>query len=211
MKPKNIAMVAVLLGSVGLVADGCSSSSGCADGGDAACTTSSDGAAQPDVASGADSSDAPALFGFSQGDSCFVVTAVAAGSVDGCGLEVANAAMVDPANQLPITIPFNYDPTTAIVTLGTNGSLGRGVVSNNAGTLARDVAASDTSNAACTWHETDNAVLTLIADNTFTVSVTEDETTFATACTQPPPGGQCTSTWTWTMTRSTTSTPPACQ
>lgn len=215
MTRKNLVMVAAVLGgSLALVGAGCSSdSSGCADGGDAACTTTKDGAIA-EAASTDSAADGPVLFGFSAGDSCFVVTAVAPGSVDGCDLGVASAATNDPTMNLPLTIPFNYtvDPTTAVgvVKLGTFGGLGQGAVSNNMGTLLRDGMTADTMMPTCTWQQTDTSQMVVTANNTFMVSVSETESGFAAACSAPPAGGTCTSTWTWTMTKSTTMTYPNC-
>jgi hypothetical protein len=215
MKRENIVFVGALLGVVGFVAGGCSSdSSGCADGGDGGCTATKDGASTSDVSATDTTPDGPVLFGFSSGDSCFVVTAVAPGSVDGCDLGVADAAKTDPVNFLPITIPFNYmrDPVTMVGTaiLGTDGALGQGTISDNMGTLLRAGPTSDKKMITCTWQQTDTSQLVLTANNTFNVTVTEVESDFAAGCSQPPQNGTCTSTWTWTMTRTTSVTPPLC-
>jgi hypothetical protein len=216
MKREHIVFLGALLGMVGFVAGGCSSnSSGCADGGDGGCSTTQDGASAPDTSTPTtDATPDSGLFGFSAGDSCFVVTAVAPGSVDGCELQVADAANTDPANFLPITIPFNYmfDPTTMVgtVILGTNGALGQGTISNNMGALMRAGPTSDKKMTTCTWQQTDTSQLVLTANNTFDVTVTEVESNFAAGCSAPPNGGTCTSTWTWTMTRTTSVTPPLC-
>jgi hypothetical protein len=69
---------------------------------------------------------------------------------------------------------------------------------------------SDKKMTTCTWQQTDDSQLVLTANNTFDVTVTEVESNFAAGCSQPPPGGTCTSTWTWTMTKTTSVAPPLC-
>jgi hypothetical protein len=140
------------------------------------------------------------LFGLSVGDNCYTITGVAAVS-DGCVLGVA--ALVTTS------LPMNYTASpTATVTLGTSGSLGGGVIANNAATLVRDGDTSD--GTGCTWHQSDSTNFQMTADNQFTVSVTEVESGFAAAC--GAPANTCTSTWTWTMARAADKTlmPPAC-
>lgn len=205
MKLANTLYFSAFLVAIGAASSCSSDSSGCADGGDAACTSSAS-----DATDATDASDGPQLFKLPAGASCVVVTQVASGSVDGCGLEVANAAMTDPANSLPITIPINYDAATGIVTLGTDGALGGGAVVSNKATLHRvDSVTSLNGTPACTWHQNDTSLFELIADATFTIDVTEEESGFATACPASvlPATDPCTSTWRWTMTRST-KTPP---
>jgi hypothetical protein len=155
------------------------------------------------VDSGTPGADA-GLFGLSAGDNCYTVTAIATGYADGCDLGV----------EMLVTqsLPLKYTAATATVELGTEGSLGGGVIANNVGTLVRD---GDTSfDATCTLHQTDTTQLTMIANNMFTVTVTEVQSNFGTGCAAAdvPVGGTCTSTWTWTMTRSTDATeePPLC-
>jgi hypothetical protein len=193
----------ILVGAA--TAAGCSSdSSGCADGGDASCTAASD-AANSDVPVG------PQLFRLPAGDSCFVVTAVAPGTVDGCELGVATAATVDPANSRPFTLPLHYDAATGTVTLGTMGSLGGGIPVNNKATLVRvESSTSDSANPTCTWLQQDTTQFELTADAVFTVAVTEVERTFSQPCAVTFANDTCTSTWGWTMQQSTTKTPPLC-
>jgi hypothetical protein len=53
----------------------------------------------------------------------------------------------------------------------------------------------------------------MLANNQFTVSVTEVQSNFGAACgTEAPVGGTCTSIWTWTMVKAinATLTPPLC-
>jgi hypothetical protein len=146
-----------------------------------------------------------ALFGLTAGDSCFTITAIAPAFSDGCGLGVDGIVRT--------SLPLNYDNTTAIVTLGTNGSLGGGAIANNVGTLVR-VAPQTIDGTTCTFHETVNSQLQMTANNQFTVSVMEVQSTFGNTCaaTDVPAGGTCTSTWTWTMQKSTDATlvPPLC-
>jgi hypothetical protein len=145
------------------------------------------------------------LFGLSAGDNCYTIIAIATGFSDGCGLGVDTI--------VGTSLPMNYDATTATVTLGTQGSLGGGVIANNQGTLVRDGYPTATGTT-CSWHQTDNTLLQMTADNQFTVTVTEVESTFGATCaaTDVPVSGTCTSTWTWTMQKSavTTLVPPAC-
>ena len=94
------------------------------------------------------------------------------------------------------------------MTLGTDGAEGAGAIANNTGTLTRDGDTSDSSMPTCTWHQNDTAQVTLTATNAFTITVTESDTNFATACV--PAMTACTSTWTWTLTKGS-KTPPTCQ
>ena len=147
----------------------------------------------------------PTLFGLTAGDSCFTITSIAPGFSDGCGVGVDSA--------VGTSLPLNYASATAIVTLGTDGSLGGGAIANNVGTLVAvgDMTVSETT---CTLHRTDTTQLQMTADNAFTVSVTEVESNFGATCAAAdvPATGSCTSTWTWTMQKSavTTLVPPAC-
>jgi hypothetical protein len=111
---------------------------------------------------------------------------------------------------------MNYTAPTATVApatvaLGTEGSLGDGQIGNNVAKLVRvnDPTLNGTN---CSWHQTDNADLTMIANNKFTVSVTEVESNFGSTCADAPATGTCTSTWTWTMQRATDTAlvPPLC-
>ena len=204
MKRQRLVLGLVFLGGT-VFAAGCSSdSSGCADGGDAACTSGKDGATT-EVATTDSAAEGPALYGLTGGDSCFEVIAVDPSSVsDGC----MKGSILDAATPGdPLVLPFNYDSTTKIITLGTSGSLGAGTVASNVGTLNRVVDPTDSANAACMWHQTDVSQLVLTADNQFTISVTEMQSMFAAACTMTPAAGSCTSTWTWTMAKSV-KTPP---
>jgi hypothetical protein len=144
-------------------------------------------------------SDAGTLFRLSENDNCFDITAIAAGADDGCEIGVASLVGKD-------ALPVNYVRATATVTLGTNGSIGAGQVTFNKGTLTRNSTATNPDMVSCTWNQMDTADLTMIADDTFTVAVTEVESMFLPACSGIPTGGMCTSTWTWTMKKSTTKT-----
>jgi hypothetical protein len=148
-----------------------------------------------------DSGTGTTPFGLSVGDNCYTINAIASGYSDGCGLFVLST-------QVGASLPMNYDATTATATLGTQGSLGGGTILNNQGTLVRDGDTSD--GTGCTWHQNDNTLLQMTANNQFTVSVTEVESVFSTAC--GASASTCTSTWTWTMQKSavTTLVPPAC-
>jgi hypothetical protein len=197
MKMRNLsmAMVAVLLGTV----SACSSSNKGADGGeDGAAGTSGDAAA---------ATDGPHLFALTSGDSCFDIVAVATDTSDGC---------MDGVDALAGTaaLPFNYTYTnsTATVTVGTEGSLGAGPITNNMGTLTRGPdAVTDPTHPGCSWTQQDTSMITLTADNTFTLAVTEVQTAITAPCVPAFPTGTCTSTWKWMMKKSTTKTPPTCQ
>jgi hypothetical protein len=147
----------------------------------------------------------PTLYGLSGGDNCYTITAIEPGSSDGCMLGV-----VTLTGQ---SLPMNYRGETGTVALGANGSLGSGVIFNNQGTLTRD---GDTSfiGTTCTLHQTDTTLFQMLANDKFTVSVTEVESNFSPTCgVDAPAGGTCTSTWTWTMQRATDPmlVPPFCQ
>jgi len=135
-----------------------------------------------------DASTGPTLYPLSTGTYCYDVTGVS-GVVDGCG--------ITPGDAVGSAYPGTYDQTAQTFTLGNQGSLGVGTLSNNTGTLLRDGTTSDSSAPSCTWHQTDTTTLTMTDQNMFTVSVVETEDTFAAACV--PAGTPCTSSWTWTM------------
>jgi hypothetical protein len=178
----------------GIVALGCSSSSNGDDGGDAA---------QLD----ASTDTGPTLFALSNGDSCFDIVSVATGSNDACGLgvadTVANMGLVGDA------LLVNYEAATGILTVGTAGALGVGPIAFNAGTLTISKDTTDPTMPTCGWRETDTSNVTVTAANEFDISAAEVENMFKAACTAPPTGGTCTSTWTWHM-RIGTKTPPGC-
>jgi hypothetical protein len=169
---------------LGLTVAGCDSGSSCADGGvcDGGIGGGKGGASGG--LGGAGGSTPP--FGLTGGTYCFDVTGVS-GIVDGCDIKPG------AISQLPVT----YTVTTGVVAVGKEGSIGQGIVANNMGTLLRDGNTSD--GAVCTWHQMDTSSLTMTADNAFTVSVSETESTFAAACVPPPPSDPCTSSWTWMM------------
>lgn len=155
-----------------------------------------------------DSGTGTTPFGLSVGDNCYTITAVSAVS-DGCAIGVAG--LVNQSLPMNYTAPTATD-ATATVTLGDKGSLGGGEIANNVATLVRD---GDTtfSGTTCTLHQTDTTQLQMIANNQFTVTVKEVESNFGATCgADAPAAGTCTSTWTWTMQRSTDATlvPPAC-
>jgi len=178
------AFTMTLLG--GIFALGCSSTGGGDDAG---------------ADAGADTG--PTLFGLTAGDSCFDVVSIQSGADDGCDLGVAGL--------VGMSLPVNYDPATAILTVGTAGSLGGGQIAFNMGTLMRAGNPSDRTMPTCTWHQTDNSSVSVTATNEFDIAVTEVQNMFATACgtAGTPAGGTCTSMWTWHMKKGT-KTPPAC-
>lgn len=189
MRMNKIGGVFVALAAAGALATGCSSSSDCSDGG----TCTSDAASNNDTASG--------LFGLSPGAYCYDVVSIS-GATDTCQIGVADLV----GKSLPAT----YNTTDGSLKLGTDGSLGEGTIRNNMGTLTRDGMPTDPTMATCSWHQTDTTMVVLTAENEFTASITEVENMFATACTMPPTGGSCTSTWTWTFKINGAKTAPGC-
>jgi hypothetical protein len=149
------------------------------------------------------------LYGLSVGDSCFDIVSVAAGAADGCSIGVADAA--PNGGLVGSALPFNYDTSTATVTIGSMASLGSGEVLCNEGTLTHDAFRTLDTMPACSWHQTDMSLLHLTATNELDLSVTEVENAFTGCSTaDTPPGGSCTSTWTWHMKKGL-ETPPSCQ
>jgi hypothetical protein len=173
----------------GALSASCSSSSDCSDGG--TCTTDSAGGS--DGGGGGGSGGASGLFGITEGTYCFKITAIDPGAVDGCDIQVAT--------QVGNYLPVQYTMATAMLTVGTDGSLGGGPIASNKGTLSRDNNPAAMDMPTCTWHQTDTTMITVTAENMFTASVVEKEEMFATACAAAnvPTGGMCTSSWTWTM------------
>jgi hypothetical protein len=147
-----------------------------------------------------DATTGPTIYPMSDGTWCFDITGVSAVS-DGCGLDVAS--LVGKA------LPGTYVATSGQFTLGTEGSLGTGLINANQATLLRKGDPSD--GAGCSWHQEDTSNLTMTGQNMFTVQVTETENNFSAACTPIPTGGTCTSTWIWTMGIDAARTTPACQ
>jgi hypothetical protein len=146
----------------------------------------------------------PTPFALSAGATCFDVVSIQSGVDDGCDLGVAGV--------VGTALPVNYDPNTAILTVGTDGAEGGGQIAFNVGTLLRDSTANDPQMPTCTWHQTDTSNVTVTAANEFDIMITEVENMFATACgtAGTPTGGTCTSAWTWHMKKGT-KTPPGCK
>ncbi len=208
-------MVLTALG-LGLTAVGCSSSSSsCSDGGACAGAGGHGGAAGGTTgAAGASglggAGGGPVLYALSPGNFCFDVVSVAPGTVDGCDNGAAD--FVTTATTRAALSVIYYDTATTVggvaipagtVEVGTDGSLGRGVINQNQATLLRDsTVPAPAPNQACTWHQTDTSQFQLTATNQFTISVTETQSTFTAACTTAqlaPATDPCTSTWTWTL------------
>jgi hypothetical protein len=197
MKTMKFLLVAAALG--GLAVAGCSSNSSCADGGACGGGTGLGGS------SGAGGSGGPVYYGLTTGTCLFTVVSQSPGAVDGCD--------IGPEGAIGHSYPVVYDMTAGTVTAGTDGSLGTGSIAANMATLMRVGNTSADTMPSCTWHQTDTSSLQMTGTNMFTISVTETESGFAAACSAPPAGGSCTSTWTWKMAivdDATVNHPPAC-
>lgn len=140
----------------------------------------------------------PVVYGISPGAYCYKITGISAVN-DGCGLEVAK--------QVGAALPGTYDASTGTLTLGTQGSLGGGVVTYNQGTLVR--VKGPMSDGACSWQQDDTTLITVTAQNQFTASVTENQDSIGAACNLS--FTSCQSTWTWTFVIDGTLTAPACK
>jgi len=192
MKTTKILMM-FSVAAIGLAAVGCDSTTTCADGGvcpDAGAGGSKGGSTGAAGAGGAAGGASGTLYAVTPGTYCFDITAGAA-TADGCGLDIPS--------YVGMRVPVTYVAATGQITVGTMGSLGTGLVSQNKGTLMRANSPFDPMMPTCTWTQTDTTMLELIAQNTFTASVTETQSTFAAACNPPPPSDPCTSTFTFTM------------
>jgi hypothetical protein len=158
------------------LAAGCGSSSpGCADGGSCG-------------------DDRPRLWGLSRGMNNYQIASTV-GVDDGC--------MARPAMRSDVPLPVNYDETTTVVSVGAmegtppQPAFGSGSVAGNTATLLRENDSTDASG--CTWHEKDSSKFALFDHDRFSLAVTEERSAFGAACSAP--GGSCTSTWTWSVTR----------
>jgi hypothetical protein len=159
------------------------------------------GCGSSDTTEGTPDAGGPQPFGISPGAYCYKITGVSAVN-DGCDLGVST--LVGSA------LPGTYDATTGTFTLGTQGSLGGGVVTYNQGTLVRvKGAVSEPSIPGCSWNQQDTTLLTMSAENQFSASVTETQDTITAAC--GAAAATCTSTWTWTFAIDGTLTAPACK
>ena len=192
--------------ALGLNAMGCSSSSSCADGG--ICNEGGAGGSAAG-AGGAGGAPGPTLYALSAGTFCYDILALAAGYSDGCGLGVTTYVGTP---TMPSAVPVSYYAAATTVAgdaipagtvvVGNDGSLGRGVIDQNTGTLLRDGMPVDTDVATCTWHETVQSQFQLTATNKFSIAVTETRANFDPSCATVKPlpaGGTCTSTFTFNM------------
>jgi len=197
-KTKFLVVGAML--SIGLGAAGCSSNSSCADGG--ICDTGGAGGGN----AGLGGTSGTTYYAVTPGSWCFDVVSISPGAVDGC----MNGPELIVGHALPVT----YDMTAGTIAVGTDGSLGIGAISANKATLLRDNSPTDRDTPTCSWHQTDTSMLQLTAENTFTISVVENQGTFSAGCTTAgitPVGGACSSTWTWTMTIDGSVSVPTCK
>lgn len=150
------------------------------------------------------------LYGLTGDSNCFDIVSVAAGASDGCDLGVAEP----PPNGLVGTaIPVTYAYSEGVVIAGTDGTLGRGDVRCNVGTLTSATSPTLDGVPGCSWHQTTSSVLHMTALNEFDLGVTEEKATFSATCPGAtiPPGAHCTSTWTWHLKMSSTKSLPDCR
>jgi hypothetical protein len=228
MKSKNLTktLMIVSAATLGLAAIGCDSSSNCTDAGvcpDGGAKGGSSGLGGSAGGLGG-AGGAPMLYALTPGTYCFEVVSIAPGYVDSCddGVELVVSTPAAPS-ALPVTY---YDAATTTTTgiaipagtveVGNDGSLGRGVIDKNKATLLRDNTTSlPVPDQTCMWHQKDTTAFELTATNTFNVSVTETQDSFAAACagTSKTVHTPCTSTWTWTMKilSPQSLTPPSCE
>ena len=150
-------------------------------------------------ADGSGTSTGTTLFPLSTGTNCYDVTGVS-GVTDGCELQVAVL--------LGKALPGTYVSSSGQFALGTEGTLGTGLLSQNKGTLLRDSSVTDPTLPGCSWHQTVTTYLTMTAQNQFTISVTENQDSITAACGATAP--TCSSTWTWTMAIDAKKLPPVC-
>ena len=182
---KNIwSLLAVVTLTAGLAA-GCGSSSESDDGG-------GDAGQNNDTSTPDAGTDGPVTFGLTPGTYCYNINKIEPGASDLCEFGAADSVGMD-------AIPGNYDLATGIFKLGREGSLGQGTISHNVGTLKRDGMPFDPAMTTCIWKEVVETGIVMIAENEFTADVNAKQSTFATACTAPPTGGMCTSTFKWTL------------
>jgi len=159
------------------------------------------GCGSSDTTEGTPDGGGQTAYGISPGPYCYKITGVSA-VTDGCELGVAG--LVGSA------LPGTYDAATGTLTLGTQGSLGGGVISYNQGTLVRTKGTvTDATAPGCSWSQADTTNVTVTAENQFTASVTETQDTIAAAC--GAAATSCQSTWTWTFAIDGTLTAPACK
>jgi hypothetical protein len=179
--------------AIGLAAVGCDSTSSCADGG--VCPDGGAGGKGGAAgASGAAGAGGSTVYGISAGTYCFDIKEATPIS-DGCGLFTSASG---PVNYVGMILPVTY-VTTGQLTVGQMGSLGTGFIDHNQGTLLRENDPIDADVPACMWHQTDQSVITVTAENAFTASITETESNFTAACGQPAALDPCTSTFTFKM------------
>jgi len=130
----------------------------------------------------------------SRGTNNYNITKVVTTS-DGC--------MLGQAALMGMNRPVTYDEATTTISVGASQgtnpaqpSFGSGKIAGNMATLVRDNTGGDST---CNWKQVDNNVLTLFANDKFTVDVTETDSMFSAGCTgmnpPPPASGMCTSTY----------------
>jgi len=195
MKTTKILMM-FSVAAIGLAAVGCDSTTTCADGGvcpDAGAGGTGHGGTSGGAGAGGGAGGAT-VYGISAGTYCFDITSATPIS-DGCSLFTDATG---PVNYVGMKIPVTY-VTTGQLTVGTMGALGTGLINNNQGTLLRENDPIDKDVPACTWHQTDQTLVTVTATNTFTANITETESAFTPACAQPAAADPCTSTFTFTL------------
>jgi hypothetical protein len=143
-----------------------------------------------DVATTPDVSAPPRL---SAGSWSYRIVAITA-TMDGCALS--------PGSLVGAILPVTYVQDTRSLAVGrlsgtpSQPALGQGTLVGVMGTLVRENEATDGSS--CRWHQENDAVVTVIGPDRFTMAAREVESMFS-GCLSTPAGGSCTSTWTWTL------------
>jgi hypothetical protein len=144
------------------------------------------------VSDAAAGTDGPMQWGLTPGTNQYKVTAISM-STDGC--------MIMPGAVVGMTLPLTYEGGKVSIgtTMGTppQPSLGSGMASGNKATLTNDNIVGDMG---CTYSRKVTSQFELFGHDKFTLAATENEAMFSAGCgTDVPPGGVCTSTWTWTL------------
>jgi len=155
--------------------------------------------------SAASTADGPKLYVLSSGS--FKVLS-ASMVTDGCMIGVDKT--LAEGGVIGASFPLTLDNTTGDVSLGNlQGnplvpSLGKGKIGANMGTLMMETDITAEAPSMCKLHRKVTSILTLTADQKFTLAVTRTDS-MRMMCSVPAGVGEsCTSTYTWTFDRDTT-------